>query len=460
MSENVKVGIMTLVTVTLLIFMIFKIGDLHFGEKGYDFIVSFYNVNGLNEGAGVRISGVKIGKVTQITLEDELVNVKCHIDDTKRKIRNNCVFTILGEGLMGDKHLEITPSRDFTAPYIENNEKVVGTNLTNLDTLIDQGSSVLQKLQELADAANEIVGDPNLKEDTRTIFRNARNASDNINEVTASVRSRSDHIVENLDRLLNNLTEEVEKNRQDIKEIIENFRKISANIEDVSGGSKEDMKDIIANIKKSTDKLDQMIAKLNENDKLTTDVRETVNSLKEASNNAKEITQEVKEIIVDKDVRKQISTALDDAHKLAQTVDNVFLNIKQTRVDFKYMLRYNKETEDLLSDINVDIYPSDTYFFRIGVENIGNGDDLNLMLSRDANTKFIKRVGIMKSKVGIGADYLFGKNLGLSLEIIDTKDTEIRVKASYLINEHVTFELRIDDAADKEQFNFGLEYLF
>ena len=34
------------------------------------------------------------------------------------------------------------------------------------------------------------------------------------------------------------------------------------------------------------------------------------------------------------------------------------------------------------------------------------------------------------------------------------------MKASYLINEHITFELRIDDAGDDEKINFGLEYVF
>ena len=66
----------------------------------------------------------------------------------------------------------------------------------------------------------------------------------------------------------------------------------------------------------------------------------------------------------------------------------------------------------------------------------------------------------MKSKVGIGMDYKLAKDLMLSLDLIDTKDSEVRLKASYLINEHITFELRIDDAGDDEKINFGLEYVF
>ncbi len=460
MNQNLKVGLMTLLTSAVLIYMVYVIGDFSFSEKGYNFTISFYSVNGLNKGSNVAMSGVKIGKVTSIEIVDDQVYVHAYISDKKHKIRRKSTFTISSAGLMGEKYVEIMPTRDYTSPYVSNGEIIAGTDPVRMDELIEQGSVLLQRLQELTASAKDIIGDPDLKEDTRTMFRNARNASDNINEITVSLRNRSDHIIESLDKILNNVSEEIDKNRKDIKKIVENFRSISANIDDIAGGNKQNLKEIIANIKSSTDKLDDMIAKLNENDKITTDIRATMDSLKDASNNAKEITKEVKEIIIDKDIRKQISTTLDDAHKLAKAVDKVFLNIQQTRVDFKYLLRYHKDTEDFLSDINVDIYPNESYFFRIGMEDVGNDNDINAMLARDANTKFIKRAGIMKSKVGIGVDYLVAKDLSLSLDLIDTKDSKVRLKARYIINEHITFELRIDDAADDEKINFGLEYIF
>ena len=40
-----------------------------------------------------------------------------------------------------------------------------------------------------------------------------------------------------------------------------------------------------------------MIAKLNENDKITTDIRATMDSLKDASDNAKEITKFVQKFV-------------------------------------------------------------------------------------------------------------------------------------------------------------------
>ena len=383
-----------------------------------------------------------------------------YIQKKKLHIRRKSTFTISTAGLMGEKFVEIMPTRDYTSPYVSDGEIVAGTDPTRMDELFEQGNVLIQKLQELTASAKDIIGDPELKENTRVMFRNARSASDKMNEIIASVRNRSDRIVESLDNILHRVDGEIEKNREDIRSVVANFRLFSDRLSSITEDSREDFKEIIANVRSTTDRLDDMIAKLNSNDKMTDDLRNTIESLRDASDNAKEITREVKEIVADKEIRKKINTGLDDAHKLAQAVDKVFLNIRQTRIDFKYLLRYREETETFISDLNVDLYPSDKTFYRIGVEDIGGEDSLNLMVARGADTNLVKRGGIISSKVGLGFDYYLGKPIQLSVDFIDTTDSEIRLKGSYLMTENIRFELRIDDAADRRDVHFGIEYKF
>ncbi len=460
MNSTVKVGIMTLIAAALLSYMVFIIGDFSFSEKGYEFIISFYSVNGLSKGSTVSMSGVKIGKVTSIEIRDDQVLVKAYIQDKQLRIRRKSIFTISTAGLMGEKFVEIMPTRDYTSPYISFNDIVAGTDPTRMDELFEQGNVLIQKLQELTASAKDIIGDPELKENTRIMFRNARAASDRMNEIIVSVRNRSDRIVESLDNILHRVDTEIDQNREDIRQVVANFRLFSDRLSSITEDSREDFKEIIANVRSTTDRLDDMIAKLNKNDKMTDDLRNTIESLRDASDNAKEITREVKEIVADKEIRKKINTGLDDAHKLAQAVDKVFLNIRQTRVDFKYLLRYREDTETFISDINVDLYPSDKTFYRIGVEDIGGEDNLNFMVARGADTNLIKRGGIISSKVGLGFDYYLAKPIQLSVDLIDTTDSEVRFKAGYLMTDNIRFELRVDDVADKHDVHFGIEYKF
>ncbi len=460
MKSTTKVGIMTLIAVALLSYMVFVIGDLSFTEQGYEFVVSFYSVNGLSKGSTVSMSGVKIGKVTSIEIRDDQVYVHVYIQDKNMRIRRKSTFTISTAGLMGEKFVEIMPTRDYSSPYVVNGDIVPGTDPTRMDELFEQGNVLIQKLQELTASAKDIIGDPELKENTRIMFRNARNASDKMNDIISSVQKRSDSIVESLDNILKRVDDEIIKNRDDIRAVVANFRLLSDRLSSMTEDSRTDIREIVSNVRNATDKLDSMIEELNRNNKMTDDLRNMIDSLKDASDNARVITQEVKEIVADKEIRKKINTGLDDAHKLAQAVDKVFLNIRQTRVDFKYLLRYHDDTESFFSDLTVDLYPSDKTFYRFGVEDIGGADAFSLMVARSADTNFVKRGGIISSKVGLGFDYYLADVIQLTADFIDTTDSEIRLKAGYLMTENIRFELRIDDAMDKRDVNFGIEYKF
>jgi phospholipid/cholesterol/gamma-HCH transport system substrate-binding protein len=460
MNSTVKVGIMTLITAALLAYMVFIIGDFSFGDQGRSFVISFYSVNGLNKGSSVTMSGVKIGKVEKIEIRDDQVYVYVYIQDKDIHIRKKSTFTISTAGLMGEKYIEIMPTRDYASPYVNEGEVVAGTDPTRMDELFEQGNVLIKKLQELTASAKDIIGDPELKENTRMIFRNARAASDQMNEIIASVRNKSDSIVENLDGILQKVDNEISQNRDEIRAMIANFKDFSSRLSDITQDSREDFKEIIVNVRKTTERLDSMIAELNRNNKMTDDLRATIESLRGASDNARQITREVKEIVADKEIRGKINRGLDDAHKLAQAVDKVFLNIRQTRVDFKYLLRYREDNESFYSDLSVDLYPSDKTFYRFGVEDVGGEDLFNMMVARGADGNFVRRAGIISSKVGLGVDYKFAKELLLSVDFIDTTDSEVRLKAGYLLNENIKFELRVDDVVDDRDVNFGLEYKF
>ena len=242
--------------------------------------------------------------------------------------------------------------------------------------------------------------------------------------------------------------------------MIGNLKDFSQRLSQISEENRGDLKEIIGNIKNVSERLDKMIVELNRNNEMTDNVKGTVDSLKKASENAKEITREVKEIITEKDIRSKIKTGLDDAHKIAQAVDKVFLNIKQTRIDFKYLLRYNKDEDTFFSDMLVDIYPSESSFYRIGVEDIGGDPLFNLMLARDAQQKLVKRGGVISSKVGLGLDYQWAEDITYSLDFIDTRDPTIRFTSGYTLRPGLKFQLRVDDITDEKDINFAIEYKF
>lgn len=82
-------------------------------NSGYYLIAKFDNIDGINPGSDVKISGVKVG-----TVEEQLLDEKDFRATLKINIKNSVLLPsdssakISSEGLLGSKYLSITPGGD------------------------------------------------------------------------------------------------------------------------------------------------------------------------------------------------------------------------------------------------------------------------------------------------------------------------------------------------------------
>lgn len=113
MRENLTEVIVGCVVLAAAIgFLTYTMSTTGFGGKGdtYDLTASFRSVEGITAGTDVRLSGVKIGTVSQATL-----NAETFRGDTVFAIQNDTVIpddsaaVIASEGLLGGNFVEIVP---------------------------------------------------------------------------------------------------------------------------------------------------------------------------------------------------------------------------------------------------------------------------------------------------------------------------------------------------------------
>ena len=80
---------------------------------GYEIIAKFDNIDGIKAGSDVKISGVKIGTISDQFLDEKdfRATLKILINDNI-KIPTDSSAKISSEGLLGSKYLSITPGGD------------------------------------------------------------------------------------------------------------------------------------------------------------------------------------------------------------------------------------------------------------------------------------------------------------------------------------------------------------
>ncbi|MCM2359168.1 MAG: MlaD family protein [Geobacteraceae bacterium] len=182
--SQVKGGVFIVVALVF-----FGWGVLLMGEKTKFFVpkgklsLIMTDVAGLKIGAPVWLAGVEVGVVRSIRFarpeQNNEVEVGLEINrETLKKIGKDSVVTVKTRGLMGEKYVDITPSR-FVSETPET--RVYGTPVLRLDDVMAKAGTAFDQL-------NQIVAKINQGEGTIGRFSKDPKLYDNLVRLTAELR--------------------------------------------------------------------------------------------------------------------------------------------------------------------------------------------------------------------------------------------------------------------------------
>lgn len=114
LSSSFKVGVLTLVAVSIFLFTVLWVKGRSF-SSAERIEVQFKDVNGMRPGSGVQMMGLRVGQVEEITpiVKDEssYVKLKFVITEPGISIPKASMLSIQQSGLIGEQFLEITPPK-------------------------------------------------------------------------------------------------------------------------------------------------------------------------------------------------------------------------------------------------------------------------------------------------------------------------------------------------------------
>jgi len=107
-------GAVVLLVAALFLFFAYSQADLG-TVKGYTMSASFQSVGGLDDGADVRINGIKVGTVLDQTIDPEDFNAVVRMSISPNiHLPDDTVATVDSTGLLGDKYLKLIPGKSAT----------------------------------------------------------------------------------------------------------------------------------------------------------------------------------------------------------------------------------------------------------------------------------------------------------------------------------------------------------
>lgn len=303
------------------------------GQKTYQLIADFQDVNGLQIGAPVRYRGVAVGKILGLQPSSNGVQVFLEISSADLRIPRGSEVQINRFGLIGEASVDITPSMklskralaiDPTSPNCTDAKPILCDN-DRVDG--KTGSQLVEALTRLSNAYSdpEFVGNLNAavrsvsKAGDRVsilseeITRLSKTARGQIGGVSAAIR-RAEQAAQDASQLMQNVNTVVAENRNDFNRTISSAANLMSN-------------------------LDGLVAENRGN------VIRTLNSLEQTSNEARQLAMNMNTTV------DRVNEGIDeiDMRKLASDLEILMANAADTAKNLQNLSQSINDPEVILT---------------------------------------------------------------------------------------------------------------
>jgi phospholipid/cholesterol/gamma-HCH transport system substrate-binding protein len=163
-EKTLRVGLLVAISMFVLMLFVFFIGaEQQIFARKNEYHVQLENVSGLAQGNPVRMAGVTIGTIKDITLprdpKERNVAIELMLDRKyEDRVRQDSRARLKKLGLLtGDSYVEITPGTP-RFPVLEPGSLIPAQKQTNVDQLISSGEDLVDNLVQISYSLKNILG--------------------------------------------------------------------------------------------------------------------------------------------------------------------------------------------------------------------------------------------------------------------------------------------------------------
>lgn len=287
-SIEIKVGLFFIVGIVILFLGIVFLKDIYYAGNREELTIKFSSTDGLDPGDKVKINGISIGKITDISLVEDGVLVKALIQVPDFTFAEDTYFVASESSLMGGHHLEIIPG--VSEKELDFSKVQVGKAGSSIYGMIDEAKTLIVDLSEFIDNVNNNL---DIIDSTKNLIKNSDKAVKNLNKLIADNKEGIEEIVVSLQKSTSILNSLLADNKSSIDTTLTNIPETINNLND----NLAELKDFVTKLNTLFDQYnesDSTVKKLLEEKELYEKLNKTID---EADNLLKDIKKNPKKYI-------------------------------------------------------------------------------------------------------------------------------------------------------------------
>ncbi|MCS6837545.1 MAG: MlaD family protein [Bdellovibrionaceae bacterium] len=434
-----QVGFFVMMALVAIGYMSVKVGEnpnVLSGGKRYHFFVD--DAGGLIKGSQVKISGIPVGIIKNIALENGKARVDIVVSGDY-PISTSSVARIRTQGILGDKYIDIYPG-SVTDPPLGDGEVI--------QKVMAEGSldQVITKVGQIADDIKEV----------------SKNISEAVTE-DGTDRHIVGRVIRNIERLTADLSEIAADNKNEIRQIVKQLNNVTKSLDEVmnsadDGGARVKLKSALTRLDNSLKNIEEITNKLNQGEgtlgKLISDegaaevVENTLDSVDAVFGGVSTLMTSLhfQSVYLGEfgAARTQVGVKLEpgpDRHYYLAVVDDPsgLREVVDTKLTQGGVVTETREEKTYLSKTKFSLWFAKTFY------------------------DFTIRAGLIESSGGLGIDYsFFRERLLFSLELMEFSKLNIRAQLQARLWRGLYAIAGIQDLAQKGNKNssyFGISLL-
>ena len=240
-TEKFRLGLFLIASLLMLIAIVVMLVGTRMMEPRDKYSIRFdESVSGLDIGAQVKLSGVRVGQVEDIRIDTEdpsVVEVVVSLRE-RTPIRSDAKAVLHSLGITGLKFIEIRGGSS-RAKLLEPGSNIPAGRSV-LGSLEGKAQDIAIKTEMAINRVNEVMNEKNL---------------DNVEEILANISSitaRFDGVLERNDEKLDSIIADFTRTSRDLKEVAASARRSSGRLEQLVQSQQPKIKDIVDNVNQTT----------------------------------------------------------------------------------------------------------------------------------------------------------------------------------------------------------------
>ena len=412
MSNEVKVGTFTVIGLALLAAMLIGLSGVKlFGPRHYTLYATFPEVIGLNPSAEVRFAGVPAGKVLNVETEGMHVLVTMSVNDDIR-IPHASKITVSASGFLGEKYVNILPARD-TGMYLEEGDRVAGTPEENMDAMLAKMSVLIEQAHDMMNGINSVVNNPELNSSLVSAAVNLKDITGNVRDMTGAFSRMAVHNEGEINRMV---------------------RELSVMSVSLAGAAQE---------------VEGLVKGFSGDGEAAANLRATVANIASTSARIDNMAKSLEGVVTDPQTAEDLKAVLHNTRGVTEKADKMMSGLGGG-ITPGVEVMYSGQESNWRANFDVTANLSDKNLFKIGVNDIGEGNRFNLQAGQKMGA-LTARAGIIDGEVGLGLDADAGKYFRFSLDAYDLNNIRLRPRASVRFGKGTYLFGQVDDINDGDR---------